>query len=217
MGEKEKARQAMKKAKVPILPGSDGVLQNEEEALAWARTVGFPVILKASAGGGGRGDRDDRGVSRVKIGVRAAGAVERLREDPGDRRLARPPGADEQVGVRDPAARDRVPECSHHMVLADDVAERLWPPFARDDLIARFGQGWYRRKDEVARHSTALVERRYRCCLPALAGFARLPMHGAWPTRNMPLPAGRATPISREAAEPPGRSASSAGSGPSAG
>ncbi len=37
MGEKEKARQAMKKAKVPILPGSEGVLQNEEEALAWAR------------------------------------------------------------------------------------------------------------------------------------------------------------------------------------
>src|SRR6201986_2197630 len=57
MGEKDKARQAMKKAKVPILPGSEGVLQNEEEALAWARTVGFPVILKASAGGGGRGMR----------------------------------------------------------------------------------------------------------------------------------------------------------------
>src|SRR5271170_1022035 len=57
MGEKEKARHAMKRAKVPILPGSEGVLQNEEEALAWARSVGFPVILKASAGGGGRGMR----------------------------------------------------------------------------------------------------------------------------------------------------------------
>src|SRR6202521_4570166 len=57
MGEKEKARQAMKKAKVPILPGSEGVLQNEEEALEWVRSVGFPVILKASAGGGGRGMR----------------------------------------------------------------------------------------------------------------------------------------------------------------
>ena len=57
MGEKEKARQAMKRAKVPILPGSDGVLPSEEEAMAWARSVGFPVILKASAGGGGRGMR----------------------------------------------------------------------------------------------------------------------------------------------------------------
>src|SRR6202167_4664327 len=57
MGEKEKARQAMKRARVPILPGSEVVLQNEEEALEWARDVGFPVILKASAGGGGRGMR----------------------------------------------------------------------------------------------------------------------------------------------------------------
>jgi acetyl-CoA carboxylase biotin carboxylase subunit len=57
MGEKEKARQAMKKAKVPILPGSDGVVESEEEAQAWAQKVGFPVILKAKAGGGGRGMR----------------------------------------------------------------------------------------------------------------------------------------------------------------
>jgi acetyl-CoA carboxylase biotin carboxylase subunit len=57
MGEKEKARQAMKKAKVPILPGSDGVLATEEEALEAARKVGYPVILKAKAGGGGRGMR----------------------------------------------------------------------------------------------------------------------------------------------------------------
>jgi acetyl-CoA carboxylase biotin carboxylase subunit len=57
MGEKEKARQAMKRAKVPILPGSDGVVQSEGEALEWAQTIGYPVILKASAGGGGRGMR----------------------------------------------------------------------------------------------------------------------------------------------------------------
>jgi acetyl-CoA carboxylase biotin carboxylase subunit len=57
MGEKEKARQTMKKAKVPILPGSDGILASAEEALEWAKSVGFPVILKAKAGGGGRGMR----------------------------------------------------------------------------------------------------------------------------------------------------------------
>src|SRR5271169_463229 len=57
MGEKEKARQAMKKAKVPILPGSDGVITTVEEAGEWAIRVGFPVILKAKAGGGGRGMR----------------------------------------------------------------------------------------------------------------------------------------------------------------
>jgi acetyl-CoA carboxylase biotin carboxylase subunit len=57
MGEKEKARAAMRQAGVPILPGSEGVLSGEGEALEWAKTVGFPVIIKASAGGGGRGMR----------------------------------------------------------------------------------------------------------------------------------------------------------------
>ena len=57
MGEKEKARQAMKKANVPILPGSDGVVESAEDALRWAEQVGYPVILKAKAGGGGRGMR----------------------------------------------------------------------------------------------------------------------------------------------------------------
>jgi acetyl-CoA carboxylase biotin carboxylase subunit len=57
MGEKEKARAAMKKAGVPILPGSEGIVAGEGEALEWARQVGFPVIIKASAGGGGRGMR----------------------------------------------------------------------------------------------------------------------------------------------------------------
>ena len=57
MGEKDRARQAMKQAKVPILPGSDGVIDNAEEAQGWAKKVGFPVILKAKAGGGGRGMR----------------------------------------------------------------------------------------------------------------------------------------------------------------
>jgi acetyl-CoA carboxylase biotin carboxylase subunit len=57
MGEKSTARQTMKKAKVPILPGSDGVVESEGAALEWAQSVGYPVILKAVAGGGGRGMR----------------------------------------------------------------------------------------------------------------------------------------------------------------
>ena len=57
MGEKERARQVMKKAKVPILPGSDGVVDSADDALAWAKRVGYPIILKAKAGGGGRGMR----------------------------------------------------------------------------------------------------------------------------------------------------------------
>ena len=57
MGEKSTARQTMKKAKVPILPGSDGILEDEAAALSCARSIGYPVILKAVAGGGGRGMR----------------------------------------------------------------------------------------------------------------------------------------------------------------
>jgi acetyl-CoA carboxylase biotin carboxylase subunit len=57
MGEKEKARQAMKKANVPILPGSDGVIGSPDEAREWGKQIGYPVIVKASAGGGGRGMR----------------------------------------------------------------------------------------------------------------------------------------------------------------
>ncbi len=57
MGEKEKARATMKKYGVPILPGSDGIIATADEAIEWARSVGFPVIVKASAGGGGRGMR----------------------------------------------------------------------------------------------------------------------------------------------------------------
>ncbi|MDR3748725.1 MAG: acetyl-CoA carboxylase biotin carboxylase subunit [Acidobacteriota bacterium] len=57
MGEKEVARSTMKKHGVPILPGSDGILASADEALEWARSVDFPVIVKASAGGGGRGMR----------------------------------------------------------------------------------------------------------------------------------------------------------------
>ncbi|MGA2195218.1 MAG: acetyl-CoA carboxylase biotin carboxylase subunit [Bryobacteraceae bacterium] len=57
MGVKERARAFMQEMCVPVLPGSPGVLSTAEEALELAETIGYPVILKASAGGGGRGMR----------------------------------------------------------------------------------------------------------------------------------------------------------------
>ena len=74
MGEKEKARAAMKSAGVPILPGSDGILASEGEALEWAKQVGFPVIVKASAGGGGRGMRIVRNEEELPVLFKAAQA-----------------------------------------------------------------------------------------------------------------------------------------------
>jgi acetyl-CoA carboxylase biotin carboxylase subunit len=57
MGDKARARRAMKKAGVPVLPGSDGPMQSEEQAIGVAKELGYPVMIKAVAGGGGRGMR----------------------------------------------------------------------------------------------------------------------------------------------------------------
>jgi acetyl-CoA carboxylase, biotin carboxylase subunit len=55
--DKSTSRQLAKKAGVPCPPGSDGLIQNEQEALQWAKKIGYPVMIKAIAGGGGRGMR----------------------------------------------------------------------------------------------------------------------------------------------------------------
>ncbi|HET9696324.1 MAG TPA: biotin carboxylase N-terminal domain-containing protein, partial [Terriglobales bacterium] len=72
MGEKEKARAAVKAAGVPILPGSEGILASADEALEYARSVGFPVIIKAAHGGGGRGMRVIRGEEELPNSFHAA-------------------------------------------------------------------------------------------------------------------------------------------------
>ena len=57
MGDKARAKDTMKKAGVPVIPGSDGVVRDIGEAKAVAAKIGYPVMVKASAGGGGRGIR----------------------------------------------------------------------------------------------------------------------------------------------------------------
>ncbi len=74
MGDKSRAKKAMIKAGVPVVPGSQGVIEDEEKAVRIAKDIGFPVILKASAGGGGRGMRLVREVGEVAAGFRAAQA-----------------------------------------------------------------------------------------------------------------------------------------------
>ncbi|HEY4029829.1 MAG TPA: acetyl-CoA carboxylase biotin carboxylase subunit [Caulobacteraceae bacterium] len=55
MGDKISAKQTVKEAGIPVVPGSDGAITTEEEAIAAADDIGFPVLIKAAAGGGGRG------------------------------------------------------------------------------------------------------------------------------------------------------------------
>lgn len=58
MGDKSEARETMKQCGVPTVPGSDGCIDTVEEAAAFARKVGYPVLIKATAGGGGKGMRE---------------------------------------------------------------------------------------------------------------------------------------------------------------
>lgn len=57
MGDKAVAKQTMKAANVPVIPGSDGLIDDLDQAVAVAREIGYPVIIKATAGGGGKGIR----------------------------------------------------------------------------------------------------------------------------------------------------------------
>jgi len=79
LGDKARARRAMKKAGVPILPGSDGPVQGEEDAIKVAKSLGLPLIIKAVAGGGGRGMRIVRNMDElpglVKTAMREAEAA----------------------------------------------------------------------------------------------------------------------------------------------
>ena len=57
LGDKAAAKRTMKNAGVPVIPGSDGTIDSIDEAKALAASIGYPVMIKASAGGGGRGIR----------------------------------------------------------------------------------------------------------------------------------------------------------------
>lgn len=72
MGDKARARRAMKKAGVPVLPGSEGPVESEEHALKLVKDIRYPLIVKATAGGGGRGMRVVRAASELGHAIRTA-------------------------------------------------------------------------------------------------------------------------------------------------
>ena len=84
MGDKSTAKETMRRIGVPTVPGSDGLLSNEHEALKTAHTIGYPVMIKATAGGGGRGMRlvrsDD---DLVRLFLAAQGEAEAAFGNPG--------------------------------------------------------------------------------------------------------------------------------------
>ena len=84
MGDKSTAKENMLRAGVPTVPGSDGLLQNQRQAGAIARKIGYPVMIKATAGGGGRGMRLVRDDSElVRLFLAAQGEAEAAFGNPG--------------------------------------------------------------------------------------------------------------------------------------
>ncbi len=72
LGNKNEARKLAVKAKVPVVPGSDGLVTDEAQALTIAHSMGYPVLIKAAAGGGGRGMRVARNDISLQSGLKAA-------------------------------------------------------------------------------------------------------------------------------------------------
>jgi acetyl-CoA carboxylase biotin carboxylase subunit len=84
MGDKSTAKETMQRAGVPTIPGSDGLLMSEREAQAIAQKIGYPVMIKATAGGGGRGMRFVREESELpKLFQAAQGEAEAAFGNPG--------------------------------------------------------------------------------------------------------------------------------------
>lgn len=70
MGIKDIAKETMKQANVPVVPGSEGIVSSADEAVKVAETIGYPIIIKATAGGGGKGIRVARNEEELVKGVR---------------------------------------------------------------------------------------------------------------------------------------------------
>src|SRR5579872_4862453 len=80
LGDKVSAKEVARAAKVPLVPGSDGLITNESEALAIAKKIGYPILIKATAGGGGKGMRVAMNDVSLQSGLKAA-AVEAERSE----------------------------------------------------------------------------------------------------------------------------------------
>jgi acetyl-CoA carboxylase biotin carboxylase subunit len=163
MGEKEKARAAMKEYGVPILPGSDGVVASEEEALEWARKVEFPVILKATAGGGGRGMRIVRNEDELPGLYRAAQSeasaafgngdlyLERYVENP--RHIEFQVLADEHGNVVSLGERECSIQRRHQKLLEESPSVRVTP-----ELRKEIGEVLGKTLSQVGYHNAGTIE-----------------------------------------------------------
>src|SRR5680860_314053 len=150
MGNKAEARRVMNDAGVPLLPGTEGIITNIADARRIARRIGFPVVIKAVAGGGGRGMRVARSETEVTRGVSMAQSEAEAAFGNGDvyieRYLDRPRHVEVQVigdnfgnvvaiGERDCSLQRR-----HQKVVEEAPAPNL-PKKVRDNLLKTATKG----------------------------------------------------------------------------
>jgi acetyl-CoA carboxylase biotin carboxylase subunit len=145
MGDKSTAKETMQKAGVPTVPGSEGLIETEEEAFATARQIGYPVIIKATAGGGGRGMRiannDRELLSMVQTAQREAEAafgnrgvyLEKFLEEP--RHIEFQILADQHGNVVHLGERDCSIQRRHQKLLEESPS-----PFLTPELRVRMGE-----------------------------------------------------------------------------
>jgi len=163
MGNKAAARQRMKAAGVPVVPGSEGPVRNESEALHISNSVGFPIIVKASAGGGGRGmrvvhTREDlrRALQTAQAEAEAAfGSGELYLEKyvPEPRHIEVQILADRHHNVIHLGARDCSIQRRHQKLLEESP-----PPGVRERFISALGKAAVRAAHAINYTSAGTVE-----------------------------------------------------------
>ncbi len=163
MGNKAQARERMQRAGVPVIPGSPGPVRTETDALAIARTVGFPLIVKASAGGGGRGMRLVHSREDLRSALQTAQAeaeaafgsgevyIEKYVEEP--RHIEVQVLADSHNAIIHLGARDCSIQRRHQKLL-----EEAPPPGLRDRFLQALGKAAVRAAHTIGYTGAGTVE-----------------------------------------------------------
>ena len=163
MGNKVRAREAAKEAGLPLLPGSAGVLKGPAEARAEADRIGYPVILKAAAGGGGRGmkivrDRKAVATAFTTASAEAASAfangdmyVERYVEKP--RHIEIQIVADEQRNIIHLGERECSVQRRHQKLIEESPS-----PAVSDELRRRMGETSVRAMERIGYNNLGTIE-----------------------------------------------------------
>lgn len=163
MGDKVTAKETMIKAGVPVIPGSDGLLSSLDEAKRVAKDIGYPVILKATAGGGGKGMRvvwDESELEKAYNTAKAEAAaafkndglyMEKFVEDP--RHIEIQIAGDQFGTVCHLSERDCSIQRRHQKLVEESPS-----PFMTDDLRARMGEAAIKAASAINYESVGTIE-----------------------------------------------------------